>query len=162
MITVSGIVTVLAAHAQLNDQRRPTSSAFDQLRDSRLNDVMLVITLMLVALAAVNAVFITWATVLDSRHASALARALGVTPRQVILGLCATQCTLALCGAALGIPVGIWLFKTISDDFAPLPSPWSLLAVFPITAFVVAALTTIPARVGARRPVAEILQAETA
>jgi putative ABC transport system permease protein len=162
MITVSGIVTVLAAHAQLNDQRRPTSSAFDQLRDSRLNDVMLVITLMLVALAAVNAVFITWATVLESRHASALARALGVTPRQVSLGLCATQCTLALSGAALGIPVGIWLFKTISEDFAPLPSLWSLLAVLPMTAFVVAVLTTIPARVGARRPVAEILQAEIA
>lgn len=32
------------------------------------------------ALAAVNAIVITWATVLDKRHTSALARALGATP----------------------------------------------------------------------------------
>jgi ABC-type lipoprotein release transport system permease subunit len=161
-ITVSGIVAVLAAHTQLDAQQRPTSTAFDQLRNDRLNDVLLVITLMLVALAAVNAVFITWATVLDSRHASALARALGVTPREVTMGLSATQSLLALAGAALGIPGGIWLFNAISEDFAPLTSLWSLLAVLPGTVVVVAALTMIPARVGARRPVAEILQAELA
>ncbi len=161
-ITVSGIVAVLAAHAQLNDQKQPISTAFEQLRADRLNDVMLVVTLMLVALAAVNAVFITWATVLDSRHASALARALGVTPREVTGGLSATQSLLALTGAALGIPCGIWLFKAISEDFAPVPSLWSLAAVLLGTVVVIAALTAIPARVGARRPVAEILQAELA
>ena len=159
-ITVSGIVAVLAAHAQLNDQKRPLSTAFDQLRADRLNDVMLVITLMLVALTAVNAIFITWATVLDTRHASALARALGVTPTQVAGGLSATQSLLALTGATLGIPCGIWLFKAVSEDFAPLPSLRSLAAVMLGTVLVIAALTTIPARVGARRPVAEILQAE--
>ncbi len=161
-ITVSGIVAVLAAHAQLKDQERPIATAFDQLRADRLNDVMLVITLMLVALAAVNAIFITWANVLDTRHASALARALGVTPREVTGGLSATQSLLALTGAALGIPCGICLFKTISEDFAPLPSFWSLAAVLLGTVLVIATLTTIPARVGARRPVAEILQAELA
>jgi putative ABC transport system permease protein len=161
-ITVSGIVAALAAHTQLDAQKRPTSTAFDQLRNDRLNDVLLVITLMLVALAAVNAIFITWATVLDSRHASALARALGVTPRDVTMGLSATQSLLALAGAALGVPVGSWLFTAISEDFAPLPSLWSLLAVLPGSVLVVAVLTMIPARVGARRPVAEILQAELA
>jgi hypothetical protein len=42
------------------------------------------------------------------------------------------------------------------------PPLWQLLAVVPVTVFVVAALTTIPARLGARRPTAEILQAELA
>jgi putative ABC transport system permease protein len=35
---------------------------------------------MLVVLAAVNAVFIAWTTVLEARHPAALARALGATP----------------------------------------------------------------------------------
>ena len=42
--------------------------------------MLLVITITLVVLAAVNAIFITWATALDARHSSALARALGATP----------------------------------------------------------------------------------
>lgn len=161
-ITVSGVVAVLAAHAQLNAQKRPTSTMFDQLRNDRLNDVLLVITLMLVALAAVNAVFIAWATVLDSRHASALARALGVRRRDVSAGLSATQSLLALTGAVIGVPGGIELFMAISQDAAPLPPAWSLIAVLPGTVLVVAVLTMIPAQVGARRPVAEILHAELA
>jgi hypothetical protein len=74
-ITVSGIVAVLAAHADLIDG----TSAADPQAD-RMDQVLLVITITLVALAAVNAIFITWATALDARHASALARALGATP----------------------------------------------------------------------------------
>jgi hypothetical protein len=42
------------------------------------------------------------------------------------------------------------------------PPLWQLIAVAPVTVPVVAALTTIPARLGARRPTAEILQAELA
>jgi hypothetical protein len=42
------------------------------------------------------------------------------------------------------------------------PALWQLPAVAPVTVLVVAALTTIPARLGTRRPTAEILQAELA
>jgi hypothetical protein len=45
---------------------------------------------------------------------------------------------------------------------ALLPPAWSLVAVVLGSVLVVAALTAIPARIGARRPVAEILQSETA
>jgi hypothetical protein len=38
---------------------RIESSAFDQLRTDRLNSVLMVVTVMLVALALVNAIFIT-------------------------------------------------------------------------------------------------------
>ena len=48
------------------------------------------------------------------------------------------------------------------DDGVTGPPLWQLLAVVPVTVLVVAALTTIPARIGARRPTAEILQAELA
>jgi hypothetical protein len=42
------------------------------------------------------------------------------------------------------------------------PPLWQLLAVVAVTLLVVAVLTTIPTRIGARRPTAEILQAELA
>jgi putative ABC transport system permease protein len=79
----------------------------DSSRVDRLNEVLLVITITLVALAAVNAIFVTWATALDARHSAALARALGATPQQVSAGLSAALMLPALAGALLGIPGGI-------------------------------------------------------
>ena len=69
----------------------------------------------------------------------------------------------ALVGALLGIPGGIELISVADPDAATTLAPlWQLLAVVPVTVLVVAVLTTIPARLGARRPVAEILAAERA
>ena len=65
---------------------------------------MLVLTVSLVALAAVNAIVVTWATALDARHSSALARALGATHSRSAQGSPAAQVLPALVGAALGIP----------------------------------------------------------
>jgi putative ABC transport system permease protein len=157
-VTVSGIVAALAAHAQLG----VGSPGLADPRADRLSHVLLLITIMLVAQAAVNAIFITWATVLDARHSSALARALGATPQQVSAGLAAAQVLPALAGAILGIPGGLGLFAAVSDEAAEIPTVWWLLAVVLGTPLVVAALTAIPARTSARRPVAEILQAELA
>jgi ABC-type lipoprotein release transport system permease subunit len=160
LITVSGIVAVLAALATLHQDAQLVGGTDPDI--DHANRVLLVITVPLVVLAAVNAVFVTWATALDARHASALARALGATPQQVSTGLSAAQVLPALAGAALGIAGGLALFAAIGGDETANPPLWQLLAVPPMTVFVVAALTTIPARLGARRPTAEILQAELA
>ena len=112
------------------------------------------ITTTLGLLAAVNAIFIAWATALDARHASALARALGATPQQVSAGLSAAQVLPALAGAILGIPGGIGLVAVVDPDAITLPPLWQLLAVVLGTVVVIAALTAIPARIGARRPAA--------
>ena len=161
-VTVTGIVAVLAAHAQ-NNQDAQLVGGTDP-GTVRMNQVLLVITVTLVALAAVNAIFVTWATALDAKHASALARALGATPQQVSTGLSVAQVLPALVGAVLGIAGGLALFAALGggDDGVTGPPLWQLLAVVPGTVLVVAALTTIPARLGARRPTAEILQAELA
>jgi ABC-type lipoprotein release transport system permease subunit len=129
-----------------------------------LAEVLLVITVMLVALAAVNAIFVTWATALDAKHASALARALGATPQQVSTGLSAARVLPALVGGVLGIAGGLALFAAVGggDDGVTGPPLWQLLAVAPVTVLVTAALTTIPARRGVRRPAAEALEAEIA
>jgi len=161
-VAVSGIVTALAANAELNASRFASSSGLNDVRTERLGHVLLVICTMLIVLAAVNAIVSTWASVLDARYASALARALGLTPQQVSSGLAAAQVLPALVGAILGIPGGLALISAVDPDSTTYPPLWQLLAVVPGTVLVVAALTTIPARIGARRSVAGILQAEHA
>jgi putative ABC transport system permease protein len=121
-----------------------------------------IVTLMLIVIASVNVIFVTWATVLDSRHASAIARALGATPRQVSTGLAVAQILPAIIGAALGTPAGIGLFVAVFEDTPTLPPPWQLLAVVVVVPLMVAGLTAVPARSGARRPVADTLQVEPA
>ena len=70
----------------------------------------------------------------------------------------------AAVGAVLGIIGGLALFNGLGggSDGVTGPPLWQLLAVVPVTVLVVAAVTIIPARLGARRPTAQILQAELA
>jgi putative ABC transport system permease protein len=161
-VTVTGIVAVLAARTAIHQDAQLVGGT--DPNTVRANQVLLVITVTLVALAAVNAIFVTWATALDAKHASALARALGATPQQVSTGLSMAQVLPALVGAVLGIAGGLALFAATGGggDGVTGPPLLQLLAVVPATMLVVAALTTIPARLGARRPAAQILQAELA
>jgi putative ABC transport system permease protein len=125
-------------------------------------DVLLVFTIALVLLALVNAVLVTWATEQDARHASAIERALGASPDQVGWALVVAQLLPALPGAILGIPVGLGLYDAVGRHSSTVPPVPELLGVLIVTLVVVAILTAIPARLGARRPVAEILRAEAA
>jgi ABC-type lipoprotein release transport system permease subunit len=166
-ITVGGIYVALVLNTFLTTQ--PLASGYDHAQVELLRQVLLVVMVILLSLAAVNAIFITWATVLDNRHSSALARALGATPREVSAALAAAQVLPALVGAVLGVfPGGLALFAAINaitggdSDRATLPSLWQLLAVVAGTVLLVAALTAVPARLGGRRPVTETLQAELA
>jgi putative ABC transport system permease protein len=157
-VTVSGIVAVQAGRAAMAADWEGPSSLDPQA--ARANQVLLVITVVLVALAAINAIVITWAAAIDARHASALARALGATPGEVSAGLSAAQLLPAFAGAGLGIAGGLALWAAIGDEHDP--TYWQLLAVVPVTVLVVAALTAVPARLAARRPVTETLRAERA
>jgi putative ABC transport system permease protein len=173
-ITVSGVVVALVIDAYLTGQ--PAGSAGgpppEQLTDDQvalLRDVLLVVAVMVLALAAVNAVFLTWTTVVDNRHASALARALGSTPHEVDAALAASQALPALVGAVLGaFPGGYALFHAINaatggdGDRASLPPVWQLAALVAGTVLVVVLLTAVPAHLGGRRSVAETLRVERA
>jgi putative ABC transport system permease protein len=166
-VTVSGIYVLLVLDAFLTTQ--PEATGYDAAQVDVLRKVLLVWTVILLCLAAINAIVITWATVLDNRHPSALARALGATPRDVSAALAAAQVLPALAGAVLGVfPGGFALFAAIiaitggDRDRATLPSLWQLCALVLATAFAVAVLTAVPARLGGRRPVTETLQGEPA
>ena len=82
-VTVTGIVAVVSFHAAVTNKLSGAAASglvAGGLSDPVVNrdlQMLAVITIMLVALAVLNAVFTTWATVLDARRASAVMRALG-------------------------------------------------------------------------------------
>jgi ABC-type lipoprotein release transport system permease subunit len=164
-VTVTGVVAVIAAHHASNVEtgRFDWFAGLNDPVTGRVNQVMAVLTVVLITLAEVNALVTGWATALDARQPSALTRALGGTPRQVTVGLAAAQALSALPGALIGIPLGIVLF-TVANGAGTVsvpPAPWLAAVVLGALA-AVGALTAIPASIGARQPVAPILQSEAA
>ncbi len=162
-VTMAGVVAVLTFHATAGQQINGGGSGLSDPVYNRDEQVLLVLTIILLTLAALNAVVTAWTTMLDTRHLAALARALGATPRNVAAGLTAAQLLPAVPGTLFGIPLGIGLFAAADHGgLITLPPAWWLAAAVLATLAAVAGLAAVPARVGARRPTAEILQAETA
>jgi putative ABC transport system permease protein len=165
-VTVMGLVAALAIHAGVDNKLAHFAGSGGLVNPDipRAEQVLTVITISLVILAALTAVFTAWATVLDARRASAVTLAVGATPQQVRTGLVMAQVIPALPGAILGLPLGLGLFEATAQGHGVSglpPVPWLVAAVLGAV-IVVAALTTVPARIGLRRPVAEMLQAEAA
>ena len=162
-VTASGIVAVLAFHTTLFlPSANPANGLGNPVAD-RDEQMLMVLTVVLVALAVLNAICAAWTTVLDGWHASALARALGASPGQVAAGIAAAQVLPAVPGTLLGIPLGIGLFDVAAQGAGVVvPPAWWLAAAVIGIVVAVAVLAAIPAVVGARRPVSPILQAETA
>lgn len=166
-VTVMGIVAVLAFHAfadnKLTGASALTGGGLSNPVIIRDEQMLAIITIMLVTLAVLNAIFTTWATVLDARRASALMRALGARVRQVSEGLIVAQVLSALPGAIVGVPLGIALFLAAVHGGTVAPVFWLWVAATVVgTLLAMALLTLVPARIGARQPVAEALQSEAA
>jgi ABC-type lipoprotein release transport system permease subunit len=164
-VTATTVVAVLTYHATVSRDARisgPFSGAPDP-GNGRVAEVLLVITVVMAILAAANAVFTTWATVLDSRRFSATVRALGASPEQSLAGLIVGQLLPALAGTVLGIPIGGSLYAAVQNG-GPHGSPpaWWLLTMVAGILVTVTGLTAIPASLGIRRPVAESLPSELA
>ncbi len=128
----------------------------------RVTHLVFLLSAILVVLAAVNAVFTTWATVIDAERPTALAQSprRHPAPGQHRADRAPSSCP-ALVAACIGIPVGLALYELAGGhvDQASPPLLW-LLAVIPGTLIAVALLTAIPARIAAHRPVAEVLRSE--
>ena len=161
-VAVMGLVAALAIHAAVDNKFSHFGRSGGLVNPDvpRAEQVLTAITISLVILAALTAIFAALATVLDARRASAVTLALGATPQQVRAGLVMAQVIPALPGAILGLPLGIGLFKVAGHGLNGLPPVLWLVAAVLGTVVVVAALTSVPARIGLRRPVAEMLQTE--
>jgi putative ABC transport system permease protein len=131
---------------------------------AQVDSVVLVVTVILVVPATINTIFITQATVLDTRRPSTLARAFGATPYQVSAGLTAAQLIPSLLGGILSVPAGISLYRVAARvaggaPDANLPASWMALVIVG-TVVVVAGLTLFPARAAARRPISAVLRSD--
>jgi putative ABC transport system permease protein len=162
-IAVAMIVAALALQHRIDLQNKTNAGYLvgsGGIAD-RVSHLVYLLSAILAVLAAVNAIFTTWVTVIDARRPTALSRALGATPRQVSAGMTASQLLPALIGACLGIPAGLALYDAGGGDLSRATPPilW-LLAVIPGTLIVVALLTAIPARLGATRSPAEVLRSD--
>jgi putative ABC transport system permease protein len=164
-VTVSGLVAVLTFHT-LADGVVQTYGGGSGLANpviDRDEQMLTVLTIVLLVLSALNAITATWATVLDTRHSSALSRALGATPRQVSLGLVAAQVIPAVPGAIAGVPLGILLLAVgNSGNAVSWPPAWWLAGAVVGTLAAVAAIAYLPAWLGTRQSAASVLQAEIA
>lgn len=130
-------------------------------KQDSLDHVGNILSVILVVIAAINLLFTTWATVLDAQRPTALARSLGATPHQITGGLASAQLLPGLIAAIIGIPVGLVLYLAAGGNPTQSSPPiLAILAVIPATLLAIALLTAIPARLGANRPVAEVLRSE--
>jgi hypothetical protein len=114
-VTVSGTYVLLVLDTFLT--HHPGATGYDDAQVRVLRHVLLVWTVVLLGLAAVNAIVVTWVTVLDNRHTSALARALGATPGEVSAALAAAQ-------VLPRSPAPCWVSSRAASGCSP-PSWWS-------------------------------------
>ncbi|GAA3672058.1 hypothetical protein GCM10022224_040300 [Nonomuraea antimicrobica] len=161
--TVIAIVALLTLHAQpVRGYGLNGSSVLPNLMVEHGRQVMLAVTILLIALAVVNTLTFTWTTAIEARANMAIARTLGATPGQIAAGLSTAQLLPSLPGAVLGIPLGVGLLSLFAARNAvEAPFPWLLGAAL-ATLLATMALTALPARLAARRPVAQTLSAEAA
>jgi putative ABC transport system permease protein len=93
-------------------------------------------------------------------------KTIGLTPRQIASSLVSAHAAVALLAALLSIPAGIGLYLAVyrvaggsSEDL--VLAPWWWLALVPIgSVLVVAAATSLPARLATRIPIADALRYE--
>ena len=113
-VTSAGIVAVLAFRATVRPDGRtggPARSA-DHPWSAGTTQMLLVITIVLVALAALNAICTAWATVLDARRPAALtARARRVLAAGQRRAGWPRRCCPRCRAPSLGVPLGIVLFR---------------------------------------------------
>jgi putative ABC transport system permease protein len=163
LITTTTLVAAITVKAHQLQQLNPGLSSLPDPRITAINEVLGAITAVLVVLAAINAIFIATTTATDARQTLAIARALGATRNQISAGIIAAGLLAALPASILGIPAGIALVHAVGHGTRQTTPPalWLVGAVAG-TLIAIAALTLIPARLSARRPIASILQAELA
>ena len=93
-------------------------------------------------------------------------KAIGLTPRQITSTVVSANATLALVASLFAVPLGIglylalaWITSGTTDD--AVVAPWRSLALIPIgTVLIVAAATSIPARLSTRIRTSDALRYE--
>jgi putative ABC transport system permease protein len=117
---------------------------------------------LLLVLAAVNALIVASFAARDSARNHATLRAVGATPRQTVAMLVVSQLGACLLAVALGLPLGLGLWRLMDGgDLPPVDVPaTTLLAIAAAVPVAFAALVSLPALRRARRAPAPALTYE--
>ncbi|CAL9627215.1 FtsX-like permease family protein [Streptomyces sp. enrichment culture] len=152
------VTALLTFRVSLEAETARGTSTFEDSRNALTGQVMLGVTVALVTLSVLNAVFVSWSTAVQARRALAVTRTLGATPGQVVAALCTAQLLPAVGGIAVGIPLGLGLFALFSAVVVIPPVSW-LAAAAPAVLLAVAALAALPAWLHTRSPAGRLLDA---
>ncbi|MGW5568653.1 FtsX-like permease family protein [Streptomyces tendae] len=145
------VTAALTFRVSLEAEAAQGTSTFEDIRNAVTGQVMLGVTVALVALSVLNTVLVSWSTAVQARRALAVTRTLGATPGQVVAALCTAQLLPAVGGIAVGIPTGIGLFALFSAVVVTPPAGWLAVAA-PAVLLAVAALAALPAWLHTRGP----------
>lgn len=154
------VTAILTWHTELD--AAPDYRRFGpiEVRSDQTGQVLLAVTLALVALSTLNTVLLGWSTAVQARRALTIARTLGATPGQVVTALCTAQLLPAVPGVAAGIPAGLGLYWFFGTQVTP-PGSWLLTAAVAVL-LAIAVLTALPAWIHTRERTGLVLNAETA
>ena len=156
-VAVCGSTVVLYAQTSLHAERGSAGGPADP-QVAQIHAVTTTLSLLLAVMAAVNLVFVTRASAVDARRTLAVARTLGVSPTEAAAGLAIAQLLPATAGLLLGGVSGSVIFHALSSSNPATPSTAQLTGLALLTLALTATLTAVPARLEARRPIAEILR----
>ena len=161
-LTDAVVVTALSLDATLDAQPAGEASDFpDEL-------LLLVYTLdtVLLLITATTLVAVALLSVRERVRDYGVLKAIGFTPGQITSTVVSAHAALALVASLLAIPLGVGLYLAmygIAGDATEdaVLAPWSSLALIPIgTVLVVAAATSLPARLATRISAADALRYE--
>jgi putative ABC transport system permease protein len=161
-VTGAAIVFALSMKASLDAR---TAGEVSDVPDE-LPTLVYTLDVVLFVITATTLVAIALLSVRERIRDYGVLKALGLTPRQIVSSLVGAHAVLALIAALVSIPIGIVLYRAVygiaggsSEDL--VSAPWWWLALVPIgTLLVVAAATSLPARLATRIPTADALRYE--
>ncbi len=128
-------------------------------------DMVLAGVVLLLGLAALNALIVAIFAARDGARNHAILRSVGATPRQTVISFAVAQSGASLLGCAIGIPLGITMYNaatTIGQKEAPTIAlhPWVYILVAVAVPLLYLMIVIFPAAWLARRPVAGVLTYE--
>jgi ABC-type antimicrobial peptide transport system permease subunit len=161
-VTGAGIVFALSMKATLDGV---TGAEVDDVPDE-LPVLVYTLDAVLLVITATTLVAVALLSVRERIRDYSVLKTVGLTPRQIAWSLVGAHAALGLIAALLSIPIGIGLYLAVyalaggeADDL--VLAPWWWLALVPLGALpVIAAVTSVPARLATRIPSAQALRYE--